>query len=422
MATERIPLRELLSAQGGKKEENRRNLLRTIMTKPGSQAELSFRSGLSEGTVSSAIPDLQRKGHVVADKDGKRNFVSLPPTTGAAVGVELGFHYTAVVARRVEQGIDEAKTKTVPVGAVAAGAYRWRPDVAEAIRDVVAELGEEEIASVGLGIPRVVDPRSGQLLPPILPPWRDGDDPAVMLEDELRKLGASRPRLTAPRVVTDNDANLAALAESVYRYEKVDTLIAIKASTGIGAGIIIGGKPFRGTRGVAGEIGHVVVDSGGQYCSCGGRGCLEALIGADALVEQARTVLAYRKLDHPESLEQLVKMATSGNLTCQRVLREAATTLGHAIGNLCNVLNPEVVVLGGAFGRPDAVEFTMEPCRTALRHSALHAAVDDTLAPLRVPSAGDDASRLKPLRVEASTLEHAAAHGALVAGVQGTEY
>jgi predicted NBD/HSP70 family sugar kinase len=420
----RVPLRELLSAQGTR-DSNRLKILRVIMAKPGNQAYLAKWAGLSQSTVSGAVTELANKGYVVrpdkpdkeagkGDKEAQKAVVSLTATTGAAVGVELGFHYTAVVARRVEQSPDQARTATVDSGA-AYGTHRWLPDVAGAIREAVADLGEDDIVAIGLGIPRIVDPRSGKLLDPVLPPWTYGDDPAHMLAEELRKGGGSL-RLSAPNVVMDNDANLAALAEATYHYDNVDSLVAIKASTGIGAGIITGGQIMRGARGAAGEIGHVVVDRHGQFCPCGGRGCLETVIGADALLEQARISIAGRKLKI-ESLAELIALANGGHPTCQRVLRDAATTLGEAIGNLCNVLNPEVVVLGGAFGRQDAVDYTLGPCREALSRSGLQAAVEGARETVRHKDSKD-----KRLRIEASTLEHAAAHGALVLALRGTEY
>jgi predicted NBD/HSP70 family sugar kinase len=111
-------------------------------------------------------------------------------------------------------------------------------------------------------------------------------------------------------------------------------------------------------------------------------------------------------------------MAQNGNLTCQRVLREAATLLGVTLGNLANVLNPEVVVLGGAFGRADALDFTLDSCREAIGRSGLQAVAEG----VRVPPAQQPATADKKLlRVEASTLQHSAAHGALILSLQGTE-
>jgi predicted NBD/HSP70 family sugar kinase len=396
-------LRELLSAREGTKEENRLKLLQTIMAKPGNQAYLSKRSGLSPGTVSAAVAELSERELIRTTKGGKNVVVEMAATTGAAVGIELGFQASAVVARRVEQRYDEAKTTIRRDVGVTSGSPGWPRQIASAVRDVVDELGEEEIAAIGLGVPRVVDPQTGKLVPPFLQPWNEGDNPAAMLENALRETKSS-PRLLAPKVVVDNDANLAAFAESIYAFDDAEILIGIKASTGIGAGIVVGGRLFRGRHGVAGEIGHIVVQRGGRFCSCGGRGCLETLIGADTLVDQAKTVLGRKKMESPDSLDQLVQMAGSGNLVCQRVLQEAATTLGFAIGNLCNVLNPQVVVLGGAFGRRDAANHTLKHCQEAINRSAMRAASETGLT------------------VRASEVQHAAAHGALVVALEGTSY
>jgi predicted NBD/HSP70 family sugar kinase len=399
-----IHLGDLLKVPPGTTQDSRSIVLRAVMANPGSQTNLAQRSGLSDGTVSAAVRELEGRKWLAVDRPTAReHLVRVAEVAGAAVGIELGFHLSVVVARRASQTYDQAVSREVGVGAAGRDG-RWVSDVADAVRHVVSELGEEDIAAIGLGVPRMVDPQLGVLVPPALPPWHEGDDPAGMLAVALRQ-DRGAPRLVAPRVLLDNDANLAAYAESVYEYPKVETLLGIKASTGIGAGIIVGGRIFRGRHGVAGEIGHMVVDPGGRFCSCGGRGCLETLIGADALVEQAKTVLGHRTLESPQTLEALVDMAARGNLACQRVLREAAGTLGFAIGNLCNVFNPDVVVLGGAFGRAEAVRFTLGPLKHAVTRSALAAAVGDL-----------------GVSVWASKLPYAAAHGALVMALAGTEY
>ena len=101
-------------------------------------------------------------------------------------------------------------------------------------------------------------------------------------------------------------------------------------------------------------------------------------------------------------------MAPDGNVTCQRVLRDAGETLGFAIGNLCNILNPNVVVLGGAFGRKQAAPFTLEPCETAIRKSAMRATFED-------PGG-------RGVVVKMTEIDHPAAHGALVVALEGTRY
>ena len=390
-------LHDLLSEPRGAKEENRRRLLTAIMANPGNQAYLSRRSGLSAAAVSDAVKELAEAGAIQTRRRGRDVIVEMAPTTGLAVGIELGYQHTAIVARRVDQSFDEVRVKLCQAGA-ARGSGAWLGEVADGIAEVVSELGEQDIVTIGLGIPRMVDPRQGTLTPPLLPPWETGPDPAELLQDRLRSGNSSL------KVLLDNDATLAALAESTYAFPDAETLVYVKVSTGVGAGIIIGGAVFRGRRGVAGEIGHAVVEPGGRFCSCGGRGCLETLIGADALVEQAKTALGHRLQDPPSSLEDLVRKASQGHAVCQRVLREAAMRLGVALGNLCNVLNPQVLVIGGAFGRSDAAQLVLGPCQDGIRQSAMRAACDDEF------------------KVVTSQVKHAAAHGALVLGLQGTTY
>jgi predicted NBD/HSP70 family sugar kinase len=392
-----VQLRDLLAAPRSSKDENRLKLLRTIMANPGSQAYLARRSGLSEGNVSDAVKEL--KDVVVAEERGRENIIKLPHIAGAAVGIELGFSNFAVIARRVDQGYQDVKVELDTYGA-AKERDRWPSVVAEAVREAVSAVGEDEIVSVGLGVPRIVDPRQGALVSPALPPWVEGDAPDQALAAELRGGGHS-VRFASSRVVLDNDANLAAYAMSIYEHPGEEVLLGIKASTGIGAGIIFAGKIFRGAVGAAGEIGHTVVQRDGEICPCGGRGCLETLVGADALVDQAKLVLGQRKLPAPSNIEELISMAEHGNLTCQRVLQEASKTLGFAIGNLCNIINPSVIVLSGALGRADP-EFTLEPLRQELSNSAMRAT--------------------GAVKIVRTRISHPAAHGALIVALEGTAY
>jgi predicted NBD/HSP70 family sugar kinase len=399
-------LRELLRKPSGAKEENRLKILRAIMARSSNQTDLVRRSGMSSATVSGVVNELVQDGAVRSERRGRDTVVSMKHTHGVAVGVELGFQHTAVVARRVHQPYTEAAVRTAAVGGNS-GEQRWLESVVGLIRDIASETGEgpEELTTIGLGIPGMVDPRTEQLTPPLLPPWEDVADPASRITDRLREIGshhgASLP--AELRVRLDNDATLGALAESTYMYPQKETLVYIKASTGVGAGIVISGRVFRGRRGVAGEIGHTVVDRNGRFCLCGGRGCLETLVGAMSLLDQARTALGDRS---PRSLNDLVEKGRQGNAVCRRVLREAAFQLGLALGDLCNVLNPDVVVIGGAFGRAADTEpnLILEPCRAGIHETAVTAAHEEEFA------------------LVSSKVEHATAHGALLLGIEGTEY
>ena len=395
-----VQLRELLTARAGVREENRSKLLRALMVSPDNQANLSKRAGLSTGTVSEAVSELVGQKLVRTEKIGRETIVRLARTTGVVVGIEGGRQTATVVARRADQEYLDSAARQVRMG-VSRGLQMWIPAVVEAVREVVDDLEQEEVAAVGLAVPWMIDPQRGALVPPALPPWEEGDDPAGQLAARLRQeLG---DQFTAPKVVLDNDANLLAYAESIYGSPSGETLIGIKASTGIGAGIIIGGNIFRGMRGVAGELGHTSLQADGRFCVCGGRGCLETLVGASVLVEQAKTALG--KLA-PASFDDLVAAAVNGSLTCQRLLYEAARTLGVALGNLCNVLNPNVVVLGGTLGQDDAARYTLDACREGIARTAMRAAVSDESG----------------FTVRARQVRHAASHGAVAMALQGTVY
>jgi predicted NBD/HSP70 family sugar kinase len=242
----------------------------------------------------------------------------------------------------------------------------------------------------------MVDPRTQQLTQPLLAPWEDAPDPAGRITERLRSL-ASDNEWDLPaelQVRLDNDAALGALAESTYTHPRKETLLYIKASTGVGAGIVISGRVFRGRRGVAGEIGHITVDREGRFCLCGGRGCLETVVGGSSLIDQAG-VLGTK----PRSVDELADRARQGNAVCRRVLREAGFRLGRAIGDLCNVLNPDVVVLGGALGR--AHDLVLAYCQEGLKETAVTAAYE------------------AEFELVESKVEHATAHGALLLGIEG---
>jgi predicted NBD/HSP70 family sugar kinase len=398
-----VHLRELLAEPTGVREENRGKLLRALMINPDNQANLGKRAALSAATVSDAVRELANQGLIGSERIGRETVVRMAETAGIVVGIEGGRQTATVVARRVDQEYQDSVARQVRVG-VSRGMQVWVPAVVQAVREVVDELEREDVVAVGLGVPWMIDPQKGTLVPPALPPWKEGDDPAKQLADGLREeLGAL---FMAPKVVLDNDANLLAYAESIYGTPSGETLIGIKASTGIGAGIIIGGNIFRGMRGVAGELGHTSVQADGRFCACGGRGCLETLVGADVLVEQAKAALGNQRMLAPTSFDELVDRAVHGNLTCQRVLYEAARTLGVALGNLCNVLNPNVVVLGGTLGQDDALRYTLDACKEGISRTAMRAAVAEQ----------------DGFTVRGRQVRFAASHGAVAMALQGTVY
>ncbi|MGB8224923.1 MAG: ROK family protein, partial [Polyangiales bacterium] len=168
-------------------------------------------------------------------------------------------------------------------------------------------------------------------------------------------------------VFIDNDANLGALAELWWGAgSSAKELAYIKVATGIGAGLIINGRIYRGSGGTAGEIGHTSIDPNGPQCVCGLKGCLTTFIGTPALLERAKDKLHASGSDRPPpaSIDELVNAALEGDPTAVELIRYAGDKLGVGIANMLNLLNPKTVILGGGITRAsdlllDAVQRTV---------------------------------------------------------------
>lgn len=220
--------------------------------------------------------------------------------------------------------------------------------VARCIRDAVDEcdLSMKQIRGVGIGAPGAVDTEEGRVIFAPNLDWKD-----VPLKKALEK------QIEVP-VFVNNDCKLHTLG--VYEAElkaKPKHLIGIFLGTGIGAGLILDGKLYTGFNGSAGEIGHMVIDVNGPECGCGNRGCFEALASRRAIFRTIQT--AVKKGQETLLVEMLGKDLAdlrSGDLRkairrgdkfVEKVIEQAAEYTGIAVGNLINMFNPEVIVLGG---------------------------------------------------------------------------
>jgi len=322
-----------------------------------SRAELTRRTGLSRATVSSVLAELQAAGLVDAGgSDGggpgrPAELVRLNRAAGTAVGIDFGKRHLRVVLsdlghhvlaeRCVELAFDhEAST----------GIER----AAELVAEVLEEAGSERdtVVAVGMGLPGPVRATGELGSSTILPGWVG-----------VRAAAAMSERLDLA-VTVDNDANLGALAEWTWGAARGSQTIAyVKVSTGIGAGLIVDGRPFRGAGGTAGELGHIVVDPHGPICRCGNRGCLETLVGAQALIEPLRPSLGEL------ALGEVLERAHAGDAACRRVLADAGGAIGSAMATLCNLFDPECVVVGGDLAA--AGDLLLAPAREALSRAAI---------------------------------------------------
>lgn len=208
------------------------------------------------------------------------------------------------------------------------------PVVVDHLARMLTELGRsgDDVLGVGLSLPGTVDPvRVVSVDSPALAGW-DG----IPLAPYLREV-------TRARVVIDNDCNVMALSERDGHLRTHDDVLVLKASTGLGLGIVAGGRLILGHLGAAGEIGHVkVAAADGLACRCGDIGCLEAVAGGWALVERLRE--QGQAVDH---VRDLVAQAVHGNGAARSVVRESGRRVGEALAATVTVLNPRAVIVGG---------------------------------------------------------------------------
>jgi predicted NBD/HSP70 family sugar kinase len=357
------------SAADGRRGRNRDRVTAALREAgAASRSELARRTGMSRTTVSSIVAELEAAGVLVEREDdpGASPRGGRPPrrlsfsrSAGVAVGIDFGKRHLGVAAADLSHAIlAEAQRPVRAEDPAEAGL-----DAAVVlVEEVMEEAGvtREQVVGVGLGLPGPIDRRSGRVgSSSILPGWV-----GVRAADELGK------RLALP-VAVDNDANLGALAELHWGAAAGRTDVAyLKISTGIGAGLVLDGRVYHGTGGLAGEIGHAIVDEQGPVCRCGKRGCLETLAGASALAE-----LLEPRLGRAISTAELLSLATSGDSGARRVIADAGRHIGGVVATLCDLFNPELIVVGGELGR--AGDVLLDPMREQVHRNAIPATARD---------------------------------------------
>lgn len=248
----------------------------------------------------------------------------------------------AVVTERVRIGLDVGGTKTEGVAVNAAGtilARLRRPTgqgadaviggIVETVRALAAEVRFDlsQILSIGVGVPGLVDAAEGRVLHAVNLGVESLDIPALV-----------RPHIPAP-IVVENDVKAAALGASALR-EATAPMAYLNLGTGVAAGIVTGGRLWRGSRGIAGEVGHIPVDPNGRVCGCGQRGCIETLCGGGALGRAWGRSVPYPVLDIYQSAE-------AGDPHAQHLRKDIARGAAAAVRILVLTTDVETVVIGG---------------------------------------------------------------------------
>ncbi|MFJ7411319.1 ROK family transcriptional regulator [Streptomyces sp. NPDC098077] len=353
-----------METPGSQTSLHRANLERVVravrMAGSLTQAEIARSTGLSAATVSNIVRELKGGGTVEVtptSAGGRRaRSVSLSGDAGIVIGVDFGHTHLRVAVGNLAHQVLAEESEPLDVDASSAEGF----DRAEVLVKRLIEatgIGPDKVIGIGLGVPGPIDVESGTLgSTSILPGWT-GINPSEELSG----------RLGVP-VYVDNDANLGALGELVWGSGRgVKDLAYIKVASGVGAGLVIDGTIYRGPGGTAGEIGHITLDESGPVCRCGNRGCLETFTAA-------RYVLPLLQPSHGPGLtmERVVQLAREGDPGCRRVIGDVGRHIGSGVANLCNLLNPSRVVLGGSLA--EAGELVLGPIRDSVSRYAIPSA------------------------------------------------
>ncbi|MGW6910795.1 ROK family protein [Streptomyces sp. NPDC054940] len=332
----------LPNTQQGMRRRNLARVMHTVSAEgPLSRAAVASRIGLTRAAVSTLVDELIRSGLLEELGPERPGRVGRPGSAlavsghgPAGIGAEIGVDHLAVCAvdlrgevrsRAVRYGANRGRTPEPVIG-----------ELTELVRRVLAEAEHEGLWPAGLAIavPGLVarDARTVVRAPNL--DWRDTDLGALLPVDF--------PMTVDFPLTVGNEANFGALAELWLGEGTPRDFLHVSAEIGIGAAVVVDGGLLHGTRGFAGELGHVPVRPDGPQCPCGGRGCLEQYAGEEAVLRAAGLEPG------KDRVGLLAERAAEGDEDVRRALRDAGTALGIALTGAVNLLDPESVVLGGA--------------------------------------------------------------------------
>lgn len=303
---------------------------------PRTKRELALLTGQARTTVSQRLAVLAAAGLVhetdeAAATGGRPSAAFAFRGADVVLAVDLGASHTTAGVVTLDGDVLEHRTDAI---AIADGPAAIMPLVVERLDELLARpsVAGRRVLGLGIGLPGPVDQGTGRpTSPPIMPGW-DGYD----VRRELSR------RYACP-VFVDNDANVLALGEQAVAWPQVRDLVYVKIATGIGAGIVSGGRLLHGAEGAAGDLGHVhSAAAEDRPCRCGNRGCLEALAGGMSIA----ATLTERGVP-AASPRDVVALVRQGNIESVQALRTAGRALGDVLATCTALLNPQVLVIGG---------------------------------------------------------------------------
>jgi predicted NBD/HSP70 family sugar kinase len=365
------------------RQHNRSLVLREIADEPRqSRAQLALATGLTRATVSALVDELLEAQLLIelAPDRGARGRpgspLTLNPDGPAGLGIEINVDYTSACVLDLTGEVRAQRT-------CIADNRGLTPQ--QGLRRAL-ELGREARSAAGLRIagacialPGLVDNAGVLRRAPNLPGW-----------PELDIAGTATQALGVP-ITVGNEANLGALAQLWFGSDPLPRdFVLVSGEIGVGAGIVLDGQLYRGVRGYAGELGHVVIDPAGPACACGANGCLEQIAGQEALLRAARVVgdTGTPTAAPDGAIAELHRRAVAGDAATRSALAEAGVALGIALAGLVNIVDVPVILLGGLYARLG--EWLIQPITAELDRRVISRA----WAPLnvRVSTLGADAA------------------------------
>ncbi len=309
--------------------------------RPRTRAELAAMTGLARSTVGLRLDALVELGLVGPFADavstGGRppSRVALVPSARVVLGADFGAGHLNLVLTDL---VGETLIGRRSLLDIADGPERVLTTMVSEADALLAELGRtrRDLIGVGIGLPGPVQFSTGRPVnPPIMPGWDGFDVP-----------GWVRGHLDVP-VLVDNDVNIMALGERSFAWPGVDHFLFVKVATGIGSGIISGGRLQRGAQGIAGDIGHVQVPRGaGIACHCGNVGCLEAVASGPAIAAALR-----REGHDVAGGAEVIDLVRGGDIDAIQAVRQAGRDIGEVLTACVNLINPSTIAIGGSMAQ-----------------------------------------------------------------------
>lgn len=361
---------------------NRSTILNSIKTHGAiPRAEIARLTGLSPATVTGITAELIQDNLVFEKESGDSSggrppiMLAINPNGGCVVGIKVMEDHALGALTDLEASLlgkqSYPLTDTSPEG------------ISRSLSELVAELLKmsenpvPNLMGVGVGLAGIVEAGQGLVRQSPFFGWND-----VPLREMIQN------RVNVP-VYVDNDVNTLAFAEKWFGAGRgIDNFLVVTVGRGIGLGIVSNGQFNHGARGGAGEIGHTVIQPGGELCACGKRGCLEMYASEPALLRQAAKAFEQGQLSFlPKTPEELIALAASGEKAAQEIFARAGELLGQSIANLVNIFNPQRVLINGEGVR--AGNWLFDPMRAAIDEHTMPGLRQDVS--ILVEPLGDDA-------------------------------